>query len=127
MSPSSSRAADEADPVARFMRRLARGPAPRPDSIDPMVLVRRAPLVARLARVRAGERRVVALSAVLELAILAGAGLIVVETVQGGAFAQLRVALGAGLEHLGIWGLPALTLIAAALLLATTTATAPSR
>lgn len=106
------------------MHRLARSPAPRPSAGDPAVLLRRAPLVARLARVRAGERRVALLGTALELGILGGAGLVVVETLQGNAFAALRVALGTGLGHLGIWGLPALTLIAAALLLAAATATA---
>ena len=128
MSPSPSSRIAGADPIATFMTRLARSPAPRPHAVDPAVLLRRAPLVARLARVRIGERRVVVLTAAIELATLAGAVLVLQSAVRGAAFVQLRGALGAGFEQLGTWGLPALAVIAAALLLAASSAAAaPSR
>jgi len=124
MSPSPSSRTDGADAVAAFMHRLARSPAPRAHAVDPAILIRRAPLLARLDRVRTGERRVVVLTAVLELATLAGSVLVLQSALRGAPFVQLRGALGAGFEHLGTWGLPALAVIAAALLLAASSAAA---
>lgn len=132
MSPSSpssrtAPAAPAADPVVVFMVRLARSPAPRSCTGDPAILVRRAPLVAGLARVRARERRLLGLTIVLEILTFAAAAIVV----RGAPLAHLRGLLEPGLQHLGLGpGLVGVALMAAALALAAWTSgvvAAPSR
>lgn len=122
-SPSSPRAATAADRVVdEFMTGLARSPAPRPSAVDPRVLLRRAPLVARLARVRAGERRLLGLAIAVELATFTGAAVVLRGALRGDSFVHVHAALAAGAAHLGVHGVVSVTLIAAALLLAGWTA-----
>ena len=75
MAPATDRA--PVDPreraVAVFMDRLARSPSPRPRPVDPAQLMRRAPLLAALAQLRARERRVLVPAIVLESLAFAAA------------------------------------------------------
>lgn len=62
--------------VAVFMDSLARSPLPPPRAVDPALLMRRAPLVDSLARLRARERRVLVPAIALEILAFAAATLV---------------------------------------------------
>ena len=97
--------------VAAFMDRLARGAAPRGRPLEPALLVRRAPLVARLAERRSRERRLLLPLLLLEGVVAAAA-----------TMAALRLAADLGLERAFDWlaaapGLSWLLVVTAAWLL----------
>ncbi|WP_096329997.1 hypothetical protein [Nannocystis exedens] len=58
------------------MDSLARSPQPRPRPVDPVALMRRAPLVEALAHLRARERRVLAPAILLEVLTFAAAAVV---------------------------------------------------
>jgi hypothetical protein len=105
-------AADRA--VAAFMDSLARSPAPRPREVDPLHLVRCAPLVARMARLQVRERRLFGVTIGLEIAVFAAAAVVVRDVLHG---SLLRGILD--ISHLGgSHGITGLLLLLAAVVIA---------
>ncbi|WAS95119.1 hypothetical protein [Nannocystis punicea] len=112
-----TRAPDD-DPRARavavFMDSLARSPLPRPRAVDPVALMRRAPLVDALAHLRARERRVLGPAIALEVLTFAAAAAVGLQVAATAAPAgPLRTLVEAAVRF--AWAPTGLALLVAAL------------
>lgn len=92
--PAAASPGAEGDPAARiaavFLDSLARSPQPRPRLPDAARLLRRAPLIDRLARRRARARRLLGPALTLEALAAAGAVITLWVAGRGPSFANLR-------------------------------------
>ena len=100
--------------VAVFMDSLARSPSPRPRVVDPAALMRRAPLVDALARLRARERRVLAPAIALEVLAFSAAAVVSLQVVGHAAPGGLLRTLAEAATRFA-WAPTGLSLLVAAL------------
>lgn len=106
------------------MDSLARSPLPRARVTDPSALIRRAPLVEALTRLRARERRVLAPAIVLEVLTFAAAAAVSLRIVVTAPAGPLRALVEAA--HRFAWAPTGLALLVVALPLLWWLAEAPA-